>query len=161
MLGRFWSKSKNRQFWLNFSESKSWKNRSLNICQNRPKSKSNTVPIIKSKSNNFGIDPALINWKVKCPTFDILMTILSWWSSVVVDSRRICTYSKHRNDLKVTRKLGFVHNFPFFSCFHFQIHNWELLDSMLYIAEIVYCSAFKIDEKLFYAESIYWPNILY
>ena len=32
----------------------------MNICQNRPKSKSNIVQIIESKSNDFGIDPALL-----------------------------------------------------------------------------------------------------
>ena len=32
----------------------------MNNCQNRPKLKSNTVQIIESKSNNFGIDPALL-----------------------------------------------------------------------------------------------------
>ena len=33
----------------------------MDICQNRPKSKSNIVQIIESKSNIFGIDPALLN----------------------------------------------------------------------------------------------------
>ena len=32
----------------------------MDICQNRPKSKSNIIQIIESKSNVFGIDPALL-----------------------------------------------------------------------------------------------------
>ena len=49
VLGRFWSKSRNRRFWHNFSESKSWKNRYLKKWK---KSKSNLrIAMIKKAQN--------------------------------------------------------------------------------------------------------------
>ena len=81
MLGRFWSKSKNRQFWHNFSESRSWKNRYL---KNWKKSKSNLrIAKIKKTSNRTNCGHIFDSTKTFCNFVAILHRLLQGCRSLL------------------------------------------------------------------------------
>ena len=96
----------------------------MDICQNRPKSKSNIVQIIESKSNIFGIDPALVSTNHFLPISKLTrINVYNW----LITSIKLCTiFQKFRvvlEHLENKKPIHQIHNYHYFCLIFLFYHH--------------------------------------